>query len=181
MGYYTQYTLSLYNRNHPSQEVAEEVRLMADGLFSDFDGLSWFVDAKWYDYHKDMLSLSSKFPNEVFVLEGNGEDADDIWKNYYQNGKCQSDGIVIVSNEFDPSKLSDKANPQKAEVEYFGTVRWCEEDIKEALKLCDVECTADAISKVRSFCEGHHFIDRIIESGWNALYDYIDSELQEKK
>lgn len=56
---------------------------------------------------------------------------------------------------------------------FFGKVLWCEEDIENALEVCGVKPTADAVSAVRQFCESEHFTERMIERGWDEMYDFI--------
>ena len=44
---------------------------------------------KWYSHNTDMLKLSSKYPLVEFILEGYGEERDDVWRKYYKNGKVK--------------------------------------------------------------------------------------------
>lgn len=57
---------------------------------------------KWYDNDDDMLELSRKFPDTIFKLHGNGEEAGDVWDSYYKNGK-----MVTYNN-----KMSHPLNPK---------------------------------------------------------------------
>lgn len=45
--------------------------------------------AKWYYHEKDMIEISKQFPDMVFQLRGQGEDHDDLWEKYFQNGDCE--------------------------------------------------------------------------------------------
>jgi hypothetical protein len=60
---------------------------------------------KWYDREKDMRALSSQFPTVLFTLHGEGEDNDDIWTEYYLDGKIQLERAKIKIGRFDPKKL----------------------------------------------------------------------------
>ena len=42
---------------------------------------------KWYDHYDEMIFLSKEFPSLYFELEGQGEDRDDLWKEYFHNGE----------------------------------------------------------------------------------------------
>lgn len=42
---------------------------------------------KWYDHYDEMIILSKEFPSLYFELEGQGEDHDDLWKEYFHNGE----------------------------------------------------------------------------------------------
>lgn len=96
MGYYTRFEL----------EVTGVEPDVSGKLWSDLGDLCVFNDMQgrgtdcvaasgwttWYDYEKDMLALSVKYPGCFFELDGDGEDDDDLWKAYFQNGmtmRCQ--------------------------------------------------------------------------------------------
>lgn len=105
MGYYTYYNLSIKNDDEVSIERQREASLY---LLKDF-GFSpitekyhkeriekslypfdWISDdsMKWYDYERDMINLSKEFPEVIFVLYGEGEEREDIWRSFFKNGKC---------------------------------------------------------------------------------------------
>ena len=44
-------------------------------------------DSKWYDHHEHMLKLSAEFPSVTFVLDGDGEEQGDVWKDTYKAGE----------------------------------------------------------------------------------------------
>lgn len=78
-------------------------------------------------------------------------------------------------------RLNKNALPElcgKAD-DFFGEVRWCEEDIENALEVCGVAPTEIAINAVWQFCESHHFTDRVIEMGWDAMCAYINDHCSE--
>lgn len=82
MGYYTDYTLSVYStvdyevpagpmklsdKISPIMEqlVDEEIdrmNIFSDGNIKD----SYYTNAKWYDHEEDMRILSARFPGMVF-------------------------------------------------------------------------------------------------------------------
>lgn len=57
--------------------------------------------------------------------------------------------------------------------EWFGVVRWCEEDLKIALEREGYPVTENNIAKLRSICEQHFFTDFMIEQGWEYIYNSI--------
>lgn len=59
--------------------------------------------------------------------------------------------------------------------EWFGTVRWNEVDLANALELHDYPATEANIAKLREMCDNHWFTDYMIESGWSYIYDKIDN------
>ena len=61
---------------------------------------------KWYEHTKDMIKLSKLFPDILFTLHGEGEEAGDMWYKYYLNGKVQIAEAKTTFDEFDPEKLN---------------------------------------------------------------------------
>lgn len=60
---------------------------------------------KWYSHEQDMFKVSEKYPNAIFKLSGQGEDAEDIWVKYFKDGKMQTCKAKITFEEYDESKL----------------------------------------------------------------------------
>lgn len=132
MGYYTTYTINVkrYNRNgrvsrpdittpasttEPTfsfdidketsaklQEAIEDLFLW-EGSGSPEDG--WCFYDKWYDHDEDMLAISEQFPDLLFELHGEGENAEDLWNAYYLNGRVQHAPAQIYYEPFSISKL----------------------------------------------------------------------------
>ena len=108
MGYYTYYSLAIENKNVPKNVLAEidaEIKTMnvLDGSFCRYGFCSG--EDKWYYHDEDMLLLSTKFPEVLFCLDGTGEDSEDIWRTYYQNGKMQHCPASIVYDDYNPEKM----------------------------------------------------------------------------
>jgi hypothetical protein len=107
MGYYTSYNLDVHKGNKGIWEILENLS------HDDFAGLEYAVysdgecvdSVKWYDHEADMKELSKQFPDIVFQLHGEGEEAGDIWYKYFKNGKMQECHAKITYDEFDESKL----------------------------------------------------------------------------
>lgn len=57
--------------------------------------------------------------------------------------------------------------------EWFGKVRWCEEDLANALEVQGYPVTENNIAKLRAMCEHHFFTDCMIEAGWEYMYSNI--------
>jgi hypothetical protein len=60
---------------------------------------------KWYDHETDMKRLSERFPDVLFTLKGEGEEAGDVWVKYFKGGKMQTSKAEIKLDTFDPKKL----------------------------------------------------------------------------
>ena len=108
MGYYTIFKLSAKD-SEITDDMKKELSAINRGYFDNMDLIDeliegWF-EAKWYDYVDNMKMLSLKFPTIVFILEGDGEENDDMWVAYFMNGKVQYEKAKITYNSFDPNKL----------------------------------------------------------------------------
>lgn len=104
MGYYTNYYLEIENLDDFEPEfemhVAEKLVQITDQWDeadleyaarnrSPLNALISDDSMKWYDHRDDMVKLSLEFPTCRFVLEGQGEDPEDMWREYYLNGHMQ--------------------------------------------------------------------------------------------
>ena len=102
--------MELYGENEKclfplAWEIEDEVDIETLS-FNDFNQaeLELFPESyDWYSYHDDMITLSMEFPDITFVLSGKGEDADDVWTNYYKNG--YSYGCTPTIPNFNPHFL----------------------------------------------------------------------------
>lgn len=60
--------------------------------------------------------------------------------------------------------------------EWFGVVRWCEADLKNALEVQGYPVTENNVSKLYNLCASHWFTDHMIEAGWEYMYNMIGSD-----
>ena len=102
MGYYTRYTLEVRKITDENEyeaiiEELKEDNIYGDsGVFSDseysYHEAIFYSDeeVKWYDHTHDMERMSLVFPNVMFMLHGEGEDRDDMWNEFYYNGKSET-------------------------------------------------------------------------------------------
>ena len=127
MGYYTDYDLvAYYYKNDPccSQvitgnlhgEMLNAVEREVDQMHildKGYENARWYVNAKWYEYEADMCLLSSKFPDVMFELSGQGEDSEDMWMAYFYQGKTQHCPAIITFDALDLKKMIPKELPQE--------------------------------------------------------------------
>lgn len=103
MGYYTSYKISIKDdagKYIDTDDVKDDI--------SSISGYHPFVEScTWYNNERDMIKLSklSRYKDVVFCLSGEGEDADDLWKKYFKNGKVQVCKGVISYPEYSADKL----------------------------------------------------------------------------
>ncbi len=103
MGYYTYHRLEVESGNgHLIKELRKECE---DAEYSFDDDGYCEQDSKWYDHQKDMKEFSEKHKDVLFTLYGEGESSEDLWREYFWNGKSQLAEAVITYDEFDKEKL----------------------------------------------------------------------------
>lgn len=105
MGYYTNYVLSVEEYNPAKIDAIEKIVIDEWGMSRWCEGQWYQSEIKWYDHDDDMLKLSLQFPDNVFDLYGEGEEATDMWHTYYKNGKMQHCPASIEFDPYDEKKL----------------------------------------------------------------------------
>lgn len=63
---------------------------------------------KWYDHEDYMSDISEAIPDVYFILNGDGEDSDDLWRKYFFNGSMSAYCSVIPDQEMS-RKVSEEA------------------------------------------------------------------------
>lgn len=101
MGYLTRFELSITPTTHEND--IREKELYGLSVADLMDG-GW-DNYKWYDHENEMRDFSKKYPDTLFELRGEGEEAGDLWVKYFQNGKMQRCHARIEYDDFDPEKL----------------------------------------------------------------------------
>ena len=112
MGYYTYHDLVVLNDKgeYLPEETEKHEKLLTRKVFGedgfDPDSQILFEDsAKWYDSEKDMREHSAEYPDLMFELHGEGEENEDVWIEYFKNGKMQRCQGKVVYPDFDPAKM----------------------------------------------------------------------------
>lgn len=98
MGYITRYSINTV----PYEPVVELIIANDDDLWPIHEDAE---PCKWYQHEEDMVRFSKEYPDTVFELTGEGEDAGDLWRKYFKNGKVQVCDAIITYPPFDESKL----------------------------------------------------------------------------
>lgn len=89
-----------------SEEIISQLRAENENAryALDEDG-SAQETCKWYEHETELKSFSKKHPQWLFILEGSGEESDDMWKKYFLNGKVQVAKAIVTFEPFDKNKL----------------------------------------------------------------------------
>lgn len=101
MGYYTDFELTFEGNEVDEDVIAQDLTEISTYDWED----ALILQAKWYDYHGDMIKLSQMYPNTLFRLQGDGEESGDQWVCYYQDGKSQMCRAEITFPPYDESKM----------------------------------------------------------------------------
>jgi hypothetical protein len=106
MGYYTTYHLDIQGKgiDFDKYEIFEEIGIISrygEEMFEDGSA----YEIKWYSHEEDMTQISKKYPDLLFILNGNGEENGDIWRKHFKNGKTHFSKAKIVFDDFDPEKF----------------------------------------------------------------------------
>ena len=70
-------------RDINSDEFRRDQEAYAEECLSDF--LDW-KEVKWYELDSDMSKLSKLCPDFTFIIEGQGEDREDWWIKWWEDG-----------------------------------------------------------------------------------------------
>ena len=112
MGYYTDFHMDIRNKlgEFITKESPEydKISVAFNKIFlgrdydadSDNDYLEDVLDVanwKWYECDKDMTELSKQFPEYTFVLEGDGEEKQDWWIHWWENGYQSGSEAEIIA------------------------------------------------------------------------------------
>lgn len=105
MGYYTGYTLKV--DPGPAGPIIDDLRRTCEDAEYALDANGNQSElSKWYENEQDLREFSKLYPEHLFTLSGEGEEAGDVWKKYFKDGKCQVAKAVIAIAEFNPKKLA---------------------------------------------------------------------------
>lgn len=100
MGYYTMHSLEILKGDDYETDYENEI-----SEISGYGVSTFCSEIKWYDHDKVIRIYSTKHPNVVFKLSGEGEETGDIWVEYYNNGLMQREEAKVVVGDYNESKL----------------------------------------------------------------------------
>ena len=106
MGYYTIYSLYIEGSEEDEQKCRDDIRTELDSYIGNELISSGSVEAKWYDWQKDMEKIAKQNPNVIICLSGNGESQDDIWECRWKGDKSEYHEVVMPP--FTEIKLKDE-------------------------------------------------------------------------
>lgn len=111
MGYYTNFKLTVLD-DMDDVEIDSAIHNEWDNrdLYENTLSLQELIEdscdsMKWYDHTVEMLEVSLRYPEYIFILDGDGEEAGDLWRHFYKNGKHYKWTPQIDRPSFDKTKL----------------------------------------------------------------------------
>lgn len=109
MGYYTNFNFYLFDfeTKKPIDKSLKNKILekLSDRYYLDIDFQNDCCNEKWYSHINDMCEFSKEYPDILFKIYGEGQDRDDMWYDYYYNGKHYICYATITYEEPDYEKL----------------------------------------------------------------------------
>lgn len=128
MGYYTWYEFENVTgehaedfKRHFDEGVVEAEYGWLHEMFAGVPG-SAFDEMQWYERIEDMTRISILYPNTLFVINGRGEDHDDVWKEYYRNGMVERVYPTLVYSDPSPELIQNQPMVGTAENEDIADV-----------------------------------------------------------
>lgn len=103
MGYYTSFRITLEPENPRILEDLRESYIDAKYAFTEEGDAR--EEMKWYNFTVNMIEFSNKYPNTLFIVNGQGEETEDIWVQYFKYGKTQYCPARISFDNYDENKL----------------------------------------------------------------------------
>lgn len=107
MGYTTRFRLHIDSADTKIlKEVVSYIKTQTS-YYLEFDpgDMTAYLTAHWYDWEIDMKNVSTHFKDVLLVLNGVGEDSDDVWRAYFKDSKMQFCKARLVFDDYDKELL----------------------------------------------------------------------------
>jgi len=83
MGYYTYFTLTMIGSEEDKTQAEIDAEKSDNWCIKDLV-VEGCVDAKWYSFFEDFSAFAKQHPNILFIVDGSGEDSDDVWQHRFR-------------------------------------------------------------------------------------------------
>ena len=101
MGYYTYHTLEIIKGPDTNINHAADISEASE------NGATLFEEpSKWRERGEVMREYSKQYPTTLFMIHGEGEEAGDLWDEYWQNGRHQYCPGRVEYDEYDLDKMA---------------------------------------------------------------------------
>lgn len=102
MGYYTNYDLAVINKDDSKVKAfKEDLRKESSDADGNVDGdledllNDGYIYAKLYDLEDLISKVAPRHPDVLIILEGDGEDSDDLWEARWKGDNYERHDAVI--------------------------------------------------------------------------------------
>jgi len=107
MGYDTYYQIEIqpdpedYDVNSWKAQKLE-AKLCGDLTLEQHKEQIGFIEenTRWQEMEEEMSAYSLKYPEILFIVHGEGEESQDLWRHYFKNGKSWETRAQIVYEDF---------------------------------------------------------------------------------
>lgn len=86
MGYNTSYSLTVMGGELAPEALAKLIAEDEDAQYALYPNGKTQESWKWYKHEDSLLHFSNAFPDIIFALHGEGDEAADVWDEYYRRG-----------------------------------------------------------------------------------------------
>ena len=114
MGYDTAYSVEIENVPEKSMtQLYDRIEGFLEDIWEqNSTTLSGSYYGRGYDWERDLIQVSSEFPEVFITVDGDGEESDDIWRAFIKDGAIQFAAARIVYDEYDPAKMQQVLPPR---------------------------------------------------------------------
>lgn len=102
MGYTTDYTV-YWDEEPIPKELQELIENQDDHYISEY--YANFSAGKNFDVENELIKISKKYPTVLFMIDARGDEAEDIWRQYFKNKKSLYQKGKIVFDDFDENLM----------------------------------------------------------------------------
>lgn len=122
MGYNTHFTISMEGSDEAKAKAIAELRKIYQGpgfiieeVTDDKKALNlleYGFEAHWYDFGEDCHRIALAVPDVLIIVNGQGEDRDDIWEARYKGDLSELAKAVILDPQITDERLLGTSDSQ---------------------------------------------------------------------
>lgn len=86
MGYNTNYSLTIMGGELAPEALAKLIAEDEDAQYALYPNGKTMQGESWYLHEDSLIRFSTAYPDVIFALHGEGEEAGDVWDEYYRRG-----------------------------------------------------------------------------------------------
>ena len=95
MGYITYFSLRMFGPDDKVEKAGEDIKaLSSDGSFDELVDYE-YSELKWYDWQNDIDKVAKANPDVLIILDGDGEESDDLWQYRAKGDKTEYHAFMI--------------------------------------------------------------------------------------